>query len=237
MDKIIIGKLPPLVDSIAGNILSYALILAAVATITMTFLEIIKAVFKLRFDYHIAKVKAWLSDAEAFKQLVVLAVANVDAEEALFDQPTDKLMAQIQAAADIVVDFPDTYPELYYFFTSNPLSPTGEPSDAEIWKDFITTPGISQDPTSPFVQRATRARASIDHFVSRRLDVFQSRTAYLWARKNQYWSVAASAVFLVILLMYIGVPLLWAILLAGFGGMMAPFAKDIVTALSGLSTK
>jgi hypothetical protein len=237
MQKLILGDLPKLVDGVAGNILSYALILAAVATITMAFLELIKAVFKLRFKYHLSKVQKWIHDDKAFEQLIVLTVAKKDAEEALFDQPTDKLMAQIQAAANIAVDFPDTYPALYEFFACNPLDQGGLDSDAAIWKNFISQTLVTPDAKSPLVQRATRARTSIDHFVSRRLDAFQTRTEYLWARKNQYWSVAASTLFLTVLLVYIGVPLVWAILLAGFGGMMAPFAKDIVTALSGLRTK
>lgn len=239
MQQILLGNLPKLVDGITGNIVSYALILAAVATVTMTFLELVKAVFKLRYYYHRDKVKAWLSDTTCFNQLLALTVTDQDAQEALFDQPTDKLMAQVQAAVNVVIDFPDTYPEFYKFFTQVPVPFADGQSDSEVWKTFITSSyaGEPAGPADPLVQAATRARARIDHFVSRKLDAFQTRTEFLWARKNQYYSVFASFVFLVALLVYICVPILWAVILAGFGGMMAPFAKDIVTALSGLRTK
>ena len=241
MGQQLLGKLPALVDNVAGNILSYALILAAVATITMTFLEVIKSIFRIRFSFNRNQVKSWLSDSESFNELLILTVTDIDIidQEALFDQPIDKMMAQVQSAVNIAVDFPDTYIKLYQFFTNVPIGSEDERTDAQVWKEFITrSDGLDNlNPSKPDVQRATRARARIDHFVSRKLDAFQTRSSYLWARKNQYYSVVASAVFLAGLLIYLRVPIIWAALLAIFGGMMAPFAKDIVSSLSGLRTK
>jgi hypothetical protein len=241
MQQQLLGRLPELVNNVAGNILSYALILAAVATITMTFLEVFKTLFKLRFTFNKKMVNYWLKDAGSFKELLILTITTSDEDDqaALFDQPIDKMMAQVQAAVNVAVDFPDTYTKLYHFFTDIPIGSEDERSDAQVWQEFITrSDSISNpDPTDPAVQRATRARARIDHFVARKLDAFQTRSSYQWARKNQYYSVFASALFLVGLLIYINVPIVWAVLLAIFGGMMAPFAKDIVSSLSGLKTK
>lgn len=249
----IFGKLPDLVNNLVGNILSYALILAAVSTITMTFLELFKAVYKVRPKYNRKQVEKWLNNEATYKELIVLTVTYEKYSDALFDQPADKMMGQIQAAANVATDFPQSYEKLYQFLTDVPepynsenknrLSASSyrqpEPPDAVIWFNFITD-GYSkanQDPSSDVVQQATRARGRLDHFVARKLDAFQSQTELCWARKNQYYAVTTASVFLLGLLIYIGVPFFWSFLLAIFGGMMAPFAKDIVSGLSGIKTK
>jgi hypothetical protein len=249
----IFGKLPDLVNNMVGNILSYALILAAISTITMTFLELFKALLKLRPKYHRKKVQRWIGNRDAYDELLVLTVTDQQASDALFDQQTDKMMGQIQAAANVIVDFPENYQRLYQFLTKIPepyrsenknearirSKREPEPSDAEIWYDFISRQDLKVEvsPSSPEVQQATRARARIDHFVARKLDAFQSQTELYWARQNQFLSVSTASVFLIALLLYIGVPVVWSVVLAIFGGMMAPFAKDVVSGLSGIRTK
>jgi hypothetical protein len=244
----VIGKLPDLVGSISGDILSYALILASVATITMTFLELVKALFKLRLNFNENNVKAWLNDVTCYNELLVLTVADVDSADALFDQPVDKMMGQVQAAANVATDFPDVYSKFYDFLSKipepyasvnkNKAAGADIPSDAEVWKAYIASPDAGTlTPSDPRVQDAMQARARIDHLVARKLDAFQNRTSYSWARRNQYYAVLLSAIFLTGLLVYLKVPLLWAVVLAFFGGMIAPFAKDIVSGLSGIKTK
>ncbi len=246
-------ELPEILDSFIANILAYALILATVATITMTFLELLKVVLELRLKYHRRKLWNWIQHAACREELLLLTVAEVDSADALLDQPTDKMMGQIQAATNVAIDFPDVYPHLFRFLTKMPTSvaaaretgrdgtsrPMDDPSDATVWERFITKPAHDRQASysEAEIQEATRARARIDHFVARKLDAFQTKAEYEWARRNQYWAVGTAALFLWALLFYIGVPPIPATILALFGGMMSPLAKDVVAALSGLRTK
>lgn len=254
MNKII-GELPHLVDSFIGNILSYAVVLATVATITMTFLELFKSILKLRLKFHRKRVELWIKDDLLLEELLILTVSEIDSASALYDQSSDKMLGQIQSATIVAIDFPDMYPHFFEFITRSPKSKaaaeeTGgsgyrssneQPTDAEIWAEFIThdnrTKSINSIEDDAYIQRATKARARIDHFIARKLDAFQTQLEYDWARKNQYLSVLACACLLMGLLLYLCVPILPAVGLSFFGGMMAPLAKDIVSALSGLRSK
>ena len=237
--------LPPLVDGFTSNILAYAVLLAAIATITMALLELVKAMLRLRLVYQERMVKAWLKKdkehADAYEQLVILSIADISLQGALFDQPTEKMMGQIQAAANVALDSPNMYPDIYSFLTkTSPVKssePTVQNSDAQVWKDFnkdfITLPAGQMPPDR--IQKATQARSRLDHFVTRKLDALQTRVNYFWARLNQTISIIGSAIFISILLHHIHVDNgIKVFFVSIFGGMMAPFAKDVVTALSGL---
>lgn len=249
--------LPELVEGFAANIVAYAALLAAIATVTMALLELVKAVLRLRLSYHRRMVREWIGDERRYEELLVLTVAGVDSAGALFDQPTDRMMGQIQSATNVVMDFPMLYPELYEFLTGEPSSAAaaretelsgktrGKTSDAEVWREFAIRleasdgEGGAGAPPLEGIGRATRARTRLDHFVTRRLDAFQTRTEYIWARANQVAAVVGAAVFILVLLVRVGIEAsgLQAFFLASFGGMVAPFAKDVMTALSGLRAR
>lgn len=249
--------LPELVEGFAANIVAYAALLAAIATVTMALLELLKATLRLRLTYHRRMVRDWLADERRYEELLVLSVAGVDSAGALFDQPTDRMMGQIQSAASVVMDFPMLYPALYEFLTGEPASAAaaretsgagtthGSTSDAEVWREFAQRLEMSDGdggaggPALDGVARATRARSRLDHFVTRRLDAFQTRTEYIWARMNQAAAVVGGAVFILVLLARTGIDASWiqSFFLAVSGGMLAPFAKDVVAALSGLRAR
>lgn len=249
--------LPELVEGFAANILAYAVLLAAIATITMALLELVKAVARLRLNYHKRMVEQWVSSRDCFQELLVLTVAEVKSSGALFDQPTSKMMGQIQSACSVVMDFPLLYPNMYRFLTDVPTSEAaaretgggtgagGRTSDADTWRDFAARldqprgEGAPDGAPPPGIEAATRARARLDHFVTRKLDAFQTRTEYIWARANQVAAVVAAAVFIWVLLRTPEIGASWrqAAILAAFGGMLAPFAKDVVSALSGLRAR
>lgn len=249
--------LPELVEGFAANIVAYAALLAAIATITMALVELVKVVLRLRLIYHRRMVQDWLGDERRYEELLVLSVASVDSAGALFDQPTDRMMGQIQSATSVVMDFPMLYPALYEFLTGEPASEAaaretslagrthGTTSDAAVWREFAArleeVDGDSGPNAPPLkgIGRATRARNRLDHFVTRRLDAFQTRTEYIWARMNQIASVLGAAIFILVLLTRssIETSALQSFFLAVSGGMIAPFAKDVVSALSGLRAR
>jgi len=246
------------IDPFVRYILDYLIVIAAIATITMALLELAKALFRLRYLFHKWCVTTWVGNPFTLNELLILSASDVQTAGALLDQPTDKMMGQIQSAANVAVDFPDLYSNFYSFLTRVPRSeaaariaggittPESGTPDSDVWRNFITkaspTPSEQSGPDEEVVA-ATRARARIDHFITRKLDAFQTRTEYLWARANQAISVAGAAVFIFVLLRSpsttgVYVPsVARAIFLSIFGGMIAPFAKDVVAALSGLRAR
>lgn len=238
--------LPDIADMIEhwnNYILDWALILAAVAAITMALLEVVKALFSARRHYHERRIRAWLSDEGRLSELMMLAIGGGGTAQALFDQPTNKMMGQIQAAANTALDFPQRYPALYEFLTAQP-GQGGDTPDEEVWRAFCERieRGEKIDVNNPDVEAmisaATRARARLDHFVARRLDAFQTVTEYRWARANQFIAVAGATIFLLYLFLTNAREFSpFVVVAAIFGGMMSPLAKDVVTALSDLRAR
>jgi hypothetical protein len=222
-----------IVKNWADHIGEYALLLAAVATIVMALLELVKAVTAYRGRFHKKRVVDFIGE-KATVELIGLAVGDKVAEGALYNQPTDKMMGQFGAAAKMALDFPQSYPELYKALTRT----DGE--EAATWAAFVQQleSAAGPEPSDADQRRATRARARIDQSVTRKLDAFQLRTEFVWARINQSVAVGGATIFLAFLLwpMVDKSPVTY-----GFscitGGLISPFAKDVVTALSNLRTK
>lgn len=232
-------------------ILKWALVLAAVATIVMALLEAAKAVMRLRYLYHWAFVRSWLRPA-AYRELKKLTLGRDNRPGPLLDQPTDKLMAQIQASSNLALDFPVTFPALYAHLTRGD---GGDPHDAETWRAFsqAVESGEIKDPASdPGAASATRARARLEHVTARKLDAFQTKTEYWWDRLNQLVALVG-CVFVLYAVIDTAYPLpkspvnqplmvslaerFTRILMAIVGGTVAPVAKDVATALSSLRGK
>ena len=105
------------IQNIADNALEYALLLAAIGTIAMALIEVVKGVFSLRKKFHRRRVADWLGDADCLNELLLLAAGSPQSADVLYDQPTERMMGQIQAAANLALDFPDQYQRVYVFFT------------------------------------------------------------------------------------------------------------------------
>ena len=238
-------KLPDLatmIDHWTNYILEWALVLAAVATITMALLELVKTLLAVRRRYHQRRVRAWLASTDSYDEMMTLAIGGGGTPNALFDQAANKMMGQIQAAANTALDFPDRYPAFYRFLTAE-LGTRAATRDEDIWREFCerVERGDRLNPDDPDdsaeVSRATRARARLDHFVARKLDAFQTVTEYVWARGNQTVAVAGATIFLLVLMMGHR-PFNWQmVLVALFGGMISPLAKDVVAALGDLRAR
>lgn len=176
--------------------------------------------------------------------------------DVLFDQPTERMLGQIQAAANLSLEFPDRYPNAYAFFTQEDLqmklapSAVGKRSDNELWADFATRTareGITADEVQRLKQEsdgraASQARVRLGNLIARRLDTFQNRTQYLWARGNQSASIIVGAILTAYALtrnttVSDAKDFVVLLCLSMLAGMLAPFAKDVVTAISGMRTK
>jgi hypothetical protein len=226
-----------LTDGVAP-ILRWAVVLAAVATVVMALLEAIKAVARLRYIYHWAFVRSWLGPA-AFTELKRLTLGRDNRPGPLLDQPTDKLMAQVQASSNLALDFPIAFPALYAFLTSGAV---GDTHDAETWREFsqAVESGEIKDPAvDPRAWSATRARGRLDHVTARKLDSFQTKTEYWWARLNQLVAITGCGLILHKLIEQYDPngSALTHLLIAIAGGTVAPVAKNLATALNELRAK
>jgi hypothetical protein len=237
------------IDAISQHTLDYALLLAAIGTLSMAFIEMLKGVFALRRKFHRQQVKRWICNSSAQHELLVLATGGEEYADVLFDQPIERMMGQIQAAANLSLEYPDRYPHVYQFFTEENLEVGAEAdadkSDRKIWAAYAqdaAKSGVKAHAKEDVSRAAQQARVRLGNLIARRLDSFQNRTQYLWARYNQVASVAIGAGLSAFALNQ-GTKMdgvngyLFLISLSLLAGMLAPFAKDVVTAVSGIRTK
>jgi hypothetical protein len=243
-----------IIQNLADHTLEYALLLAAIGTISMAFIEVFKGVFSLRKHFHRSRVTSWIGDTDCLNELLLLAAGNPESADVFYDQPTERMMGQIQASANLALDFPDRYKRVYAFFTSLPKSPlfvalVGEQAgadDSATWAKFavrVASDGELGFKDQPDPSReAHQARVRLGNLVARRLDVFQSRTQYQWAWYNQIAGFVVGAGLTVYAITsqsqindsrdfvaVVGLSLL--------AGVLAPFAKDLVSALSSVKAK
>jgi hypothetical protein len=133
--------------NVGSNILAIAALLAAVGTLAMATLELIKTIFRLQMRYHRWTVQCWTMEIDRhidrlmaaaltyrplvrqrpfqqgntqLSELILLAAGGHDFANALFDQSVEKMLGQIQAAVNVAMDFPEDYPTLYEFIVKVP---------------------------------------------------------------------------------------------------------------------
>ncbi len=259
------------VNNFSGLILNYAILLAAIGTITMAIIELYKSVSNSRLHFHKNRTRVWLQadqNPEAYSEMLSLAtghplreaflekqsvgfaraaIGEVHFSDVIFDQPADKMLGQMQAAVNIVLDFPQKYQALYAFLTGSE-SANKLHDDAQLWMEYCgkvsagASAGITwKEDDKQLGRDAAQARARLANLVARKLDGFQNETQYLWAEYNQRASVIIGTAFLLYVLSQVdsarNLGWMGILLLSVFGGMISPFAKDVVSALSGLSAK
>lgn len=156
---------------------------------------------------------------------------DISQSNALFALELEKLMGQVQDAADMALSHPHKYKELYLFLTAG-----GDIDDIANWYGWAQTPPVStaKDPIEAKHQADTYSR--LRQFIRRRLDAFQLTTSYRWQTIIQISSVVLGSVLLFTSLLYLDKTLNWLglFIISLMGGIMAPVAKDLVVALKGM---
>ncbi len=245
------------IGAVAKYVTDYAALLAMVGTVTMAFIELAKGVFDIRMHFNRWRVAKWLDDDGAVGELELLATGTtapssrwrplagfatgeLHRADVLYDQPIEKLLGQVQAAANMALDFPWRYEKLYRFLAV-PAGRKDEANDAGAWLAYakaIAT-GAKPPPPDEDARNATQARARIGNLVARKLDAFQNEQAYLWADYNQRVAVVCGTFVLAGLLCATPKPpsVLEIVVVSVFGGLVATFAKDVVSALSSISVR
>jgi hypothetical protein len=165
------------------------------------------------------------------------------------------MMGQIQAAANLALEYPDRYRCMYDFFTNEDMQMIGlrsqdAPSDSATWASFVKRM-VGEGTVIDMKQRidqesdgrlAQQARVRLGNLIARRLDMFQNRTQYRWARYNQVASIVigiALTIYALISTMDVksGQDIFVLLCLSFLAGMLAPFAKDVVSAITGIRAR
>ncbi|HQS57605.1 MAG TPA: hypothetical protein PLU16_02535 [Gallionellaceae bacterium] len=245
-------ELATIIEAVTDKTLDYALLLAAIGTLSMAIVELLKGITRFRCRFHRRMLARWMIDFNCRRELMVLAAGGEQNANVLFDQPTERMMGQIQAAANMALDYPDRYPHTYKFFSQEDLQmmslqPGGLPRDSELWERFATGMAHSGQRAIEAQQEsesraAQQARVRIGNLIARRLDMFQNSMLYLWARINQVLSIAVGSglsayVLLTATRSESTNDFIVLVLMSFTAGMLAPFAKDVVSAIGGLRAK
>lgn len=191
---------------------------------------------------------------QAYRQLVLLTTGqDLDARyaldrirgdrfellpsNALFALELERMLGQMQEAADIALSNPTVYPQLYRFLTQG-----ASEDDISSWQQESTRVPEEDSGNRQAMKERVDAFSRLSKLVKRRLDSLQITMKYQWARRNQAWSIALGGTLLFVSLAYIEIsasawalinPLTWLrIFVASLvGGILAPVAKDLVVAL------
>jgi len=169
---------------------------------------------------------------DALGASVELVPWDVSPKHALFALELERMMGQIQDAADSALNNPTLYPDLYLFLTAG-----AQDDDVQRWYGLAASPPIqtSEDRQAAKLQADTYSR--LRQLIRRRLDALQLTARYRWQSLNQITSVALGAVLLFVAnVMQLGWTIpsgkFWELVLVSIlGGVVAPVAKDLVMAL------
>lgn len=151
---------------------------------------------------------------------------------ALFELDLARMMTQVQEAADAALGAPHRHAQWFDFITSG-----CDAGDVKNWRD-----AMNPDRKEPVDREALAdVHSRMRLLVRRRLDSFQTVTAYRWAEWNQFCGWALGVVLLFAAQVVAGLQksdrvdpkdLPMMILISLAGGILAPVAKDLVDALA-----
>lgn len=153
---------------------------------------------------------------------------------ALFELELDRMMGQVQDAADVALNNPRMFPDLFAFLTRG-----ASLEDAQRWQDDVTVAMTTLASDNPRRKDIADRYIRLKQLVRRHLDSFQIVTAARWREWNQLAAVVVGAVLLFVA-QYMNVQqngvasaVDWLKIMpvSLLGGMLAPVAKDLVDAL------
>jgi hypothetical protein len=227
--------------AVADYALPFLTAVAAIGTLTMAIIQAVKESFPARAWFNRPYLHGWLerkateyaqeakvetpSADKAHRDLLRLATSGED--EALHDLPIEQLCGQVQAAAQVVLDYPADYSELFCCLAAH-----AKPGDvAEMLKP------VDADGKRTDAQLAARGR--VLHHVQRSIDALQIAGGFKWTTLLQWISFGLSYTLTVVALVYYygsaSVATLAKIIVVGVAaGVLAPTARDLVAALEKL---
>ncbi len=170
-----------------------------------------------------------VSAERAQKLLIELATGGDD--RAFFELAIEQLVAQINAAAQITLDYPKTYCDLLVV-----LSQGADLDDvaAVIAQSPEGAKGKRKEPAAEYLE----ARARVSHRIQRNLDAVQIALGSRWQFIMQLTAMALSVLLIEIAVVRVAGwrpgTMLWAVLVGILAGYLAPVARDVVATLQTL---
>ena len=239
--------------AIATDIVPFLTAASAVGVLSMAFIQTLKDMFPLRTWFQRAAVAKWLAanatpsqrDPQVAEQDLVRLSTDGDAE-AFYQLPIEQLCGQINAALQVVLDYPALHTDLLYSlaFGANPddLSLLVEASRPV--RENITPAAELTDAQRTLMSQVADARNRVGRQAQRSVDELQISVGSRW----QYWLKFASIVLsvgLATLALFLvrqgttaallpGQIFLGGILAGVLGGFLAPVSRDLIAALQQL---
>src|SRR5712692_6932395 len=237
-----------MIDTIYARAFGFATALAAVGVISMAFLQTIKDVLPVRRWFQAWWVGGWLTEQAAGTPALATGAVNVAAAQtdlvrlatsgdraALYDLAIEQVTAQMNAAAQMVLDFPWRHEHLFRCLAAQ--------ADAEDLRRLLDARppegGPRRELSAEDKSALIDARNRVTHQVQRSLDGLMISAGFRWKLCLQLASFVVSALIVWAgLMLFVREPIevfvrhlpLYAAL-ALLGGFLAPVARDLVAAL------
>lgn len=237
--------------------------LVGIAALSMAILQTAKNILPLRRWFQSNRVDRWLA-ARSRTGSAASAPAAIDAAQAkadlvrlttageastLFALPIEQLCGQINAASQIILDYPDRHWDLLCCLanqshpkdlaTIHPPDPATQLSRRALLRKPAVT--LTEDEHNQ-VDELVAARNRVSHHVQRSVDALQISLGFRWKFWMQLVAILLSAGLAVLALVVAGYPLSSAravgfvILAAAFSGVFAAVARDLIAAIEQLRT-
>lgn len=241
-----------MVDVIYAKAFGFATALAAVGVISMAFLQTVKDVLPARRWFQAAWIGGWLGE-QAIRTPAIAAASAVNAaaaeadlvrlatsgdKSALYDLAIEQVTGQMNAAAQMVLDFPWRHEHLFRCLAAQ--------ADVEDIRRLLDARPPDGQPRRELAAEDKAAlidaRNRVTHQVQRSLDGLMISAGFRWKLYLQVASIVLSALIVWVgLMIFVREPievfvrhLPLYVALAVLGGFLAPVARDIVAALQQL---
>jgi len=248
-------------QSLTHWILIIILPLIGIAALTMALIQTVKNMLPLRQWFQRDSVNSWLAVRahtarsatpainveQAKTDLVHLTTAGDSA--ALYSLPIEQLCGQINAATQIILDYPAHHWDLLRCLASqsNPddLTITSPPNPATqlARRALLRKPAVTlTDDEHNQDDDLVAARNRLSHQIQRAVDALQISIGFRWKFWMQLASIVLSAVLAALAVIASGHPLssghaiCFIILAAIFSGILAPIARDLVATIEQVRT-
>lgn len=240
------------IDGLSGTALGYAGALAIAGTLAMTILQVLKELTPIRRFYQHWWLKDWFSvraekfTDEAMKarpdmnsagrlpvdavkaQSILVDLATGGEANAFYDLALEQVVAQMNAAAQIALEYPDRYFPL--------LAVLSQGADIDDVARVVAQAAAETPKPDP---AALDARNRVGHRIQRNLDGIQIALGSRWRLWLQLVSITLTVLFVELAIVanvnkYDWKTLLVGVILGIVGGYLAPVTRDLVAALQNL---
>jgi hypothetical protein len=239
----------------ASGLIAYLTTISAIGLITMALIQTVKDMTPLRRVFQRAKLRRWLMEgvgeaSEPARAAItrpadqapaldaheaerrIIAMATDGDGDALYDLPIEQMCGQINAALQVVAEYPRQERLLLEIVGSQ-----ARPEDVAL----MARDGAAVEQGTEPTQAYSAAKSRVIHQFQRAVDAFQIATSYRWKAAMQWASLGLCAVLTGVALAMgfdvgVGRFSVWGAIVVGavLAGFLAPVARDLTAAIQSL---